>query len=83
MLTPKAPLWMPYGSVRGLLALGLVAVCCYLAVNSQITGEAFLTIVAVVVGFYFGAKSPTDPNSDTTTITTSVPSEPVTPDDVA
>lgn len=75
MFNPKAPLWMPYGSIRGLLALALVGVTCVLALNGSITGEAFLTIVAVVIGFYFGAKSPTNPNDQTTTVTTSSPDD--------
>jgi hypothetical protein len=80
MFNPKAPLWMPYGSVRALLAIALLVVVCVLALNKGITGEAFLTIVAVVIGFYFGAKSPTDPNAEPTTITTPPPpDEPVIP----
>ena len=55
-MNKNQPLWMPSGSVRAILALMLVIVTCYLAVSSQITGEAFLTIASAVVAFYFGTK---------------------------
>jgi uncharacterized membrane protein YoaK (UPF0700 family) len=62
VLNPKAPLWLPYGSVRAILAILLVGVVCVMALQGQITGDAFLTIAAMAAAFYFGAKSATDPN---------------------
>lgn len=54
-------LWMPTGSVRGLIFLMLVASVCYCAVFKE--GEAstwafgvIRTAVEVIIGFYFGAK---------------------------
>jgi len=57
MLNPKAPLWLPYGSVRALLALMLVAVTCWGFIADRITGEAFMSVAAAVVAFYFGTKA--------------------------
>jgi len=57
MFNPKAPLWLPYGSVRALLALMLVTVTCFGFVTDRITGEAFMSVAAAVVAFYFGTKA--------------------------
>jgi hypothetical protein len=63
MFNPKAPLWLPYGSVRALLALMLVAVTCWGFATDRITGEAFMAVAASVVAFYFGTKAGTpNPN---------------------
>lgn len=62
MFNPRAPLWLPYGSVRAILALVLVLVTCVGFLTDRITGEAFLTLAAAAAAFYFGAKSPTNPN---------------------
>lgn len=56
-MNSKAPLWLPYGSIRALLALALVGVTCVMALTDRITGEAFLTLVSAVVAFYFGTKA--------------------------
>jgi len=64
MFNPKAPLWLPYGSVRAILALVIAAVTCALVLTDRITGEAFLAIASAVIAFYFGAKSATNPNLD-------------------
>lgn len=52
MLDPTKPLWLPEGSIRGLLALAVVGV--YLA-NQLVPVE----IVTLVLGFYFGARTAT------------------------
>jgi hypothetical protein len=57
-LDPRQPLWLPEGSVRAIVALVLVTVLSILTLQGQVTGEAFLTIVAAVVAFYFGQKQP-------------------------
>ena len=56
-MNPKAPLWMPYGSVRAILALSLVFVTCFGFITDRITGEAFMSVAAAVVAFYFGTKA--------------------------
>ena len=58
-MNPKAPLWLPYGSIRALIALAFVTVTCVLALTDRITGEAFLTLVSAVIAFYFGTKAAT------------------------
>ena len=75
MLNPKAPLWLPYGSIRGLLALALIAVFCAGFIAGMIPSDAFVPVAAMVAAFYFGGKSPTDPNATTTTTTTTTPDD--------
>ena len=53
----KGPLWMPYGSVRALLAIALVGVSCFCVLVDKITGEAFIALASSVVAFYFGTKA--------------------------
>ena len=43
--------------VKSLVTLALTAVFCVLACMQVITGEQFLTIFTVVIGFYFGTQS--------------------------
>lgn len=43
--------------VKSLVTLALTAVFCILACAGAITGEQFLTIFTVVIGFYFGTQS--------------------------
>ena len=53
----KGPLWMPYGSVRALLAIALVLVTCVGFLLSMIPSDAFVPLVAGVTAFYFGTKA--------------------------
>jgi hypothetical protein len=62
VFNPKAPLWLPYGSVRALLALALVFVFCVGFMQGTIPSDAFVPVVVAVASFYFGAKSATNPN---------------------
>lgn len=48
LLQPDQPLYLPEGSVRALLALGLAGAFVY--------GYVELEVVALVLGFYFGQK---------------------------
>ena len=50
-------------NVKSIVTLILTIVFSYLAVNSVITGEQFLTIFTVIIGFYFGTQSMKD-NTD-------------------
>lgn len=43
--------------VKSLVTLALTAVFCVLACMGAITGEQFLTIFTVVIGFYFGTQT--------------------------
>jgi hypothetical protein len=47
---PDQPLWLPEGSVRSIIALGLVAALIY-----GVTGVEELA--AAVVGYYFGTRT--------------------------
>ena len=64
MLNPDQPLGLPEGSVRALLALGLVGVACYLAIVGTVSADAFLTLAAMAAAFYFGKAAPATPPSD-------------------
>ncbi len=48
LLQPDQPLYLPVGSVRAMLALGLSAAFVY--------GLVELEVIALVLGFYFGQK---------------------------
>lgn len=43
-------------SVKSLVTLMLTGVFSYLSVIGRISGEQFLTIFVVVIGFYFGTQ---------------------------
>ncbi len=43
-------------TVKSLVTLALTAVFCALSVTGAISGEQFLTIFTVVIGFYFGTQ---------------------------
>lgn len=46
--TTEYPLWMPEGSVRAILALGVVA--------AFIAGLVSIEVATLVLGFYFAAR---------------------------
>jgi len=51
------PLFLPKGSVRAILAIGLVAGTIYLCLTKPAEiPEGLLTLTSAVVAFYFGAK---------------------------
>jgi hypothetical protein len=43
-------------TVKSLVTITLTAVFAYLAVVGRISGEQFITIFTVVIGFYFGTQ---------------------------
>lgn len=51
MLNNKTPLWLPEGSVRALLGMGVVAAFIY--------GMVELEVALMVLGFYFGSRAST------------------------
>ena len=48
----KKGLWLPEGSIRGLIALGIVGTFCYLCVIKAIPNEALIPIVMIVMKEY-------------------------------
>jgi len=52
MFDPNQPLWLPKGSIRAILALGLVA-----AVIIGTGGDVIQTLATAVISFYFGTKA--------------------------
>lgn len=44
-------------SVKSIVTVALTAVFSVLALRGTITGEQFLTVFTVVVGFYFGTQA--------------------------
>jgi len=53
------PLWMPAGSVRALIALSAIGTICYMGASTGdfVMPEFMSTVVAVIIGFYFGNRS--------------------------
>ena len=43
-------------TVKSIVTLVLTAVFSYLAITGRISGQEFLTIFTVVIGFYFGTQ---------------------------
>ena len=43
-------------TVKSLVTLALTSVFCALSITGAISGEQFLTIFTVVIGFYFGTQ---------------------------
>jgi F0F1-type ATP synthase assembly protein I len=44
-------------TIKSLVTIALCIVFCVLALTKVISGEQFLTIFTVVIGFYFGSQS--------------------------
>lgn len=44
-------------AVKSLVTLALTIVFCVLAIRGTISGQEFLTIFTIVIGFYFGTQS--------------------------
>lgn len=43
-------------TVKSLVTMALTIVFCALSVTGKVTGDQFLTIFTVVIGFYFGTQ---------------------------
>jgi len=57
MLDKKFPLWLPEGSVRAIIALGLVAAAVMASFVVGTVADKFLWPAAMAaVGFYFGSR---------------------------
>lgn len=59
------PLWMPVGSVRSILAFGIVGVAAYCEVRG-IQSEWIRGAAMIVLGIYFGSREKNPPNGDHT-----------------
>lgn len=51
-----APLWLPRGSVRALIALAVTATFVYLAVSGAVVPEWLLAVLGTVLGYYFAHR---------------------------
>ncbi len=43
-------------TVKSIVTIALTVVFCFLSATGKITGDQFLTIFTVVIGFYFGTQ---------------------------
>lgn len=57
MLSRFDPLWMPAGSVRSILALGLVGGVVAGFFLGMIQGDAVVQLASVAVAFYFAGRN--------------------------
>lgn len=52
----EQPLGLPKGSVRAIIALGVVLSAVYMLARGKLDPETFVMITAVITGFYFVSK---------------------------
>ena len=52
-------------TVKSIVTIALTAVFCVLSAMGVISGEQFLTIFTVVIGFYFGTQAEKKATADT------------------
>ena len=57
-------------TVKSIVTLALTAVFCALSVIGVISGELFMTIYTIVIGFYFGTQTERKKTTQTETTTT-------------
>lgn len=56
------PLWLPKGSVRAIMALGVIGTACFIAVLAIKTGtqiqvpEFLIALGSAIAGYYYGKK---------------------------
>lgn len=63
-------------TVKSIVTIALTAVFCALSVTGAVSGEQFLTIFTVVIGFYFGTQhEKKKPATETDQIPEAVPVE--------
>lgn len=60
MFDPKEPLWLPKGSVRSLLALGVVGASVAAVFVSDSAAERLLPLAGVAFVYYFEARNKGD-----------------------
>ena len=54
-------------TVKSIVTIALTVVFCILSATGKISGDQFLTIFTVVIGFYFGTQYEKKALTDTTT----------------
>ena len=54
-------------TVKSIVTIALTVVFCILSSTGKISGDQFLTIFTVVIGFYFGTQYEKKALTDTTT----------------
>ena len=52
-------------SVKSIVTLILTVVFAYLSVSGILSGEMFMTVFTVVIGFYFGTQAEKNTKSET------------------
>jgi len=50
------PLWMPKGSIRAIIALGVVLSAVGMLATGKLDADTFIMITAVITGYYFVSK---------------------------
>lgn len=59
-MNKKEALWLPPGSVRAILAIGLVAATIALSVVHGAVPEGIMSLASGAVGFYFASSRSTN-----------------------
>jgi len=54
-MNDKPPLWMPRGSIRGLIAIGLVTAMVGLAIMGK-ENQALTGLTGMALGYYFKSR---------------------------
>ena len=44
-------------TIKSLVTLAVTVVFCWLAIQGFVTGDQFLTVFTVIIGFYFGTQA--------------------------
>lgn len=60
MFDKKQPLWLPKGSVRAVLALGIVGTFVFVAVKNNDIESLKLAVVAVIPAYFIAKVSKTE-----------------------
>jgi len=50
------PLWMPKGSIRAIIALGVVLSAVGMLAVGKLDADTFIMITAIITGYYFVSK---------------------------
>jgi len=51
------PLWLPEGSIRAVIALGVIGTACGVGILTGAVPEFLATLAAAIGAFYFGTKA--------------------------
>ena len=55
--SPENPLWLPPGSIRGIIAISLTLSICYGFLKLQIVNSKTMeNLIFLVLGYYFGKE---------------------------